>query len=76
MNSPNPSPLTSGSAPLGSSSKEIVAEKATTTDPIVNKTNSHVNKPASVELEFSIVDELKQTQASISLFELAKIAQF
>lgn len=74
MNSPNLSPSTSGSACLGCSSKKIVAEKAMTTDTIVNKSDSHVNKPASLVLDFSIVDELKWTQSSISLFELAKIA--
>ena len=68
MNSPNPSPSTSGSALLGSPSKKTMEEKAMKTNTIVNKTNSHVNKPASVELDFIIVDELKWTRGSISLF--------
>lgn len=72
----NPSPSTSGSASSGNMSKKIVAEKATTTNITVHKNDSHVNKPTGVELDFSIVDELKWTRASISLFELEKIAQF
>lgn len=76
MNSHNPSPLTSVSVPLVNPSKKIVADKAMTIDPIVNKTDSHENKSINVELDFSMVDELKWTWANISLFKLAKIAQF
>ena len=61
MNSHDPSPSTSGSVPLENSSKKNVANKAMTIDPIVNKTNSQVNKPINADLYFSIVDELKQT---------------
>lgn len=72
----NPSVSNSGSAPSGNAQKKVVVERAATTEITVNKNGSHVNKPASVELDFNIVDELKRTQGSISLFELAKIAQF
>ena len=76
VNSHDHSPSTSGSVPLVNSSKKTVVDKATTIDPIVNKTDSHVNKPINVDLDFSIVDELKQTRSNVSLFELAKIDQF
>ena len=76
MNSHNPSPLTNVSVPLVNPSKKTMADKSTTTDPIINKIDSHENKSINLELDFSIVDELKWTRASISLFELAKIAQF
>ena len=51
-------------------------DKAVMTNVVVNKNHSPVNTTANVELDFSIVEELKRTQASISLFELAKITQF
>lgn len=56
--------------------KKIVIKKTTASDPTISKTDPHVNKSITVDLNFSIIDELKKTQASISLFELAKIAQF
>lgn len=46
------------------------------TNVAVNKNLLPVNTTANVELDFSIVEELKRTRASILLFELAKIMQF
>lgn len=61
---------------LGTYKKKIVIDKAVTTNVDVNKNHSHVNTTANVELDSSILEELKRTRASILLFELAKITQF
>ena len=56
--------------------KKNTADKVVTTNTTINKNPLHVNTISTVELDFSIVEEIKRTWASISLFELGKIAQF
>ena len=70
----NPSPTIDGSDAPKSSQRNHAPDKTVTENTIVNKKSSHANTDDSVELDFSIVEDLKRTQTSISLFELAKIA--
>ena len=71
----NPSP-TIDTSNRESSQRNNVPDKTVAATKTVNKKSSPVNIDDNVELGFSIIDDLKRTQASISLFELAKIAQF
>lgn len=58
------------SVPKTNLPKKNVIRKTTASDPTINKNDPLVNKSINIDLDFSIVDELKMTQASISLFEL------
>ena len=74
----NPSPSVTkntNNTPEGSQRKNA-PNKSVTTHTIINKKNPAINTTASIELDFSIVEDLKRTRASISLFKLAKIVQF
>ena len=51
-------------------------DKAVMTNVVVKNNPLLINTTANIELDLSIVEELKWSWASISLFELAKIAQF
>jgi hypothetical protein len=70
---PNSSPPTSISVPKTNSPKKIVISKTIASDPTISKIDPLVNKSITIDLDFSIVNELKRTRASISLFELGKI---
>ena len=72
----NPSPTIDAKDAPESSQRNNVPDKTVAANKNVNKKSSPINTDDSLELEFSIVDDLKRTRASISLFELAKIAQF
>lgn len=72
----NPSVSNSGSTTSGNTQKKTATYKVVTIDITISKNNPPVNKTTNTELDFNIVDELKRTRASISLFKLAKIAQF
>ena len=58
------------------SQRKNTHDKEVTTNITVNKKNSPVDTDVILEIDFSIREYLKRTGASISLFELAKIAQF
>lgn len=74
----NPSPYimnNTNDTPKGLRRKNM-PDKEVTTNTTINKKNPPVNTTTSIELDFSIVEDLKRTRARISLFKLAKIAQF
>jgi hypothetical protein len=73
---PNPFVSNSRSTASGNTQKKIVADEEVTTDITISKNNPPVNKTTNVELDFSIVEELKRTRSNISLLGLAKIDQF
>ena len=72
----NPSPTIDASNAPESSQRNNAPDKTVVANKIVNKNSSPVNIDDNVELDFSIVEYLKRTRASISLFELANIARF
>ena len=72
----NPSPTIDASDAPKSSQRNNAPDKTIATNNIVNKKRSLVNMDDSLELDFRIVEDLKRAWASISLFELSKIAQF
>ena len=72
----NPSVRINTSDALESSQRNNAPDKTVATNKIVNKKSSPINKDDSLELVLSILEDLERTQASISLFELGKIAQF
>lgn len=72
----NPSPTIDANNAPECSQRNNAVDKTAATNQIVNKKSSPVNTGDNVELDFSIAEDLKRTRASISLFELSKIAQF
>ena len=72
----NPSTTTNTSDTPECSQRKNVPDKAVTTNITVNKKNSPKDTDVILELDFSIVEDLNRIWVSISLFELAKIAQF
>ena len=56
--------------------KKSVPSKLAIAEPVVDKATKPIDKTSPRNLDFSIVDELKNTRASISLFEITEIAQF
>ena len=72
----NPSPTINANDAPKSSQRNNAPDKIVTTNKFVNKKSSPVNTNNSLKLDFSIVEDLKRTRASIPLFELAKIAKF
>lgn len=57
----NPSTTSNASDTLECSQRKNAPDKAVTTNTIVNKKNSLVDTNASLELDFSIVEDIKRT---------------